>query len=198
MVVEVFCDDESGYLAWLGANQGGYVVNTYRAPLASYLKLHRASCRTISGTPAQGSASRTKDYIKVCATVVGELAGWAKLTLVETWILAARVTLKPRFRPDMILFAWGLRTLDSIEVGGGGGGGGGPWLLFTHSPAAARVRIRSAPSCMRSTVSISQTLDSRPVAHGPEIVGYNSEHGDRGGELLVELIRRMATTPRNL
>ena len=77
MVVEIFCDDDSGYLAWLRANPGGYVLNTYRAPSASYLKLHRASCGTISETPARGSAW-TKDYIKICSPVVGELAGWAR------------------------------------------------------------------------------------------------------------------------
>ena len=77
VTVEVFVDNDSSYEAWLRANPAGYVLNTYRAPSASYLKLHRATCGTISGAPARGS-TWTKDYIKTCSPVVAELAGLAR------------------------------------------------------------------------------------------------------------------------
>ncbi len=76
-VVSLFMDDDAGYLTWIRTNPGGSVVNCSREPGAAYLKLHRATCHTISGEPARGS-TWTKDYIKVCAPVVVELAKWAK------------------------------------------------------------------------------------------------------------------------
>ncbi len=54
----------------------GFVVNTYRNPSPQYLRLHRASCRSISGTPANG-ASWTKGYVKVCGDR-RTLETWAK------------------------------------------------------------------------------------------------------------------------
>jgi hypothetical protein len=47
-----FVDDDAGYLAWLAGHPADFVINTGRSPSAAYLMLHRASCRTISGTPA--------------------------------------------------------------------------------------------------------------------------------------------------
>ena len=52
--VEVFLDDDSGYLRWLEAHPNGYVVNSHRRPSATYVILHRAACTAISGTPARG------------------------------------------------------------------------------------------------------------------------------------------------
>ncbi|WJK38367.1 SDR family oxidoreductase [Solwaraspora sp. WMMA2056] len=63
--VEMFIDDDSGYLAWVDRHPDGFVLNTYRNPAASYLMLHRSTCRTISGTPAGGS-HWTLDYSKIC------------------------------------------------------------------------------------------------------------------------------------
>ena len=65
--METFQDDEAGYLRWLDANPGKFVLNTYRNPRPSYLRLHRATCRSITGTPANGS-SWTKTYVKRCGT----------------------------------------------------------------------------------------------------------------------------------
>lgn len=75
-----FTDDDSGYLKWLSANPTGLVVNCARRPGASYLKLHRATCWTINGTPARGR-TWTGPYIKVCSQHRGTLADWAEATL---------------------------------------------------------------------------------------------------------------------
>lgn len=60
-----FVDDDAGYLEWASDHRSGFVINTGRTPTAAYLKLHRASCRTIRGAPARGSTF-TGDYSKVC------------------------------------------------------------------------------------------------------------------------------------
>ncbi|WJK36537.1 hypothetical protein [Solwaraspora sp. WMMA2065] len=41
------------------------MLNTHRYPAASYLVLHRSTCRTITGAPAGGSRW-TSDYSKIC------------------------------------------------------------------------------------------------------------------------------------
>ncbi len=74
--LEVFDHDDVAYLSWLAANPNGFVVNGGRPALASYIVLHRASCGTISGTPARGG-TWTIAYRKLCAPTRTELEGWA-------------------------------------------------------------------------------------------------------------------------
>ena len=71
-----FVDDDGGYLRWLTSNTDGFIVNTYRNPKPSYLRLHRATCPMIQGRPANG-ARWTATYIKVCGSK-SELESWAK------------------------------------------------------------------------------------------------------------------------
>ena len=71
-----FQDDDHGYLAWLQAHPTGYVVNAERRATANYLLLHKVSCGTINGRPANGQ-HWTKDYVKLCSTNRAELASWA-------------------------------------------------------------------------------------------------------------------------
>lgn len=88
--VECFQDDDAGYERWLAGHPGLYVLNTARNPAPNYLMLHRATCRTISGTPARG-ARWTGEYIKFCGhrteleefaqTDVGALAQPCRLCL---------------------------------------------------------------------------------------------------------------------
>jgi hypothetical protein len=66
-LVEIFMDDDDGYLRWLAANPEGFVLNTYRNPRPSYLRLHTSTCRSIVGTPANGS-SWTVTYVKRCGS----------------------------------------------------------------------------------------------------------------------------------
>ncbi len=73
-VVE-FRDDDEGYLRWLAEHPGGYVLNCHRKPTANYLVIHRATCRSISGTPARGRRW-TAEYIKVCAVTVTDIDRW--------------------------------------------------------------------------------------------------------------------------
>lgn len=73
--MQPFIDDDSGYLRWISQNPDGYVVNTYRNPMPTYLILHRAMCRTISGNPARGR-QWTGEYMKVCGSLP-ELRTWA-------------------------------------------------------------------------------------------------------------------------
>jgi hypothetical protein len=75
--VSRFQDDDDGYLNWLREHPGGLVVNCERQPRASYLKLHRATCAFISGTPSNGR-SWTGPYIKVCALDALNLAAWTQ------------------------------------------------------------------------------------------------------------------------
>ncbi|WP_243727371.1 hypothetical protein [Actinocrispum wychmicini] len=63
--VERFQDDDAGYERWLAAHPDLFVLNTARRPAPNYLMLHRATCRTIAGTPARGNRW-TGDYIKFC------------------------------------------------------------------------------------------------------------------------------------
>ena len=64
-VMDSFVDDDPGYLDWLTRHPDSFVINTGRRPSAAYLMLHRASCGTISETPARGKTF-TGDYAKVC------------------------------------------------------------------------------------------------------------------------------------
>lgn len=63
--MQTFRDDDNGYLAWLSANPASYVLNAERSLNPRNLVLHRATCRTINGTPTRG-ARWTADYVKVC------------------------------------------------------------------------------------------------------------------------------------
>ncbi len=74
--MQVFVDDDDGYLRWLHENPSGYVVNADRPPNASYLRLHRANCRTISGEPATGRAW-TATSTKACGSR-SDLESWAR------------------------------------------------------------------------------------------------------------------------
>lgn len=77
--MQIYNDDDRGYLTWLRGNPEGFVVNADRPPNASYLRLHHASCRTISGDPSRGSAW-TVTSTKLCGTRQ-ELEAWADSTL---------------------------------------------------------------------------------------------------------------------
>jgi len=74
--IELFRDDDQGYATWLAANAQGYVLNIQRTLTASDARVHRADCRTITGTPPRGRAW-TEAYIKVCALSLPELDAWA-------------------------------------------------------------------------------------------------------------------------
>ncbi len=72
--MEHFIDADERYFVWLATYPEGFVVNCYRNPTASYLILHRASCRHIQQREGRRS---TKDYGKVCVTQEQILIDWA-------------------------------------------------------------------------------------------------------------------------
>lgn len=45
--VEVFRDDDDGYLAWVAAHPTGFIVNIQRSGNSSDARLHHARCRTV-------------------------------------------------------------------------------------------------------------------------------------------------------
>ena len=78
--VQIFRDDEEGYLAWLAGHPAGFVLNVNRSPRPNYLILHRATCRTISGRPTRGGPW-TGPYIKVCSDDELQIAAWTGKTV---------------------------------------------------------------------------------------------------------------------
>lgn len=75
-MTRTFKDQDDDYLAWCEDHPDGFVVNTTRTCSPSYMKLHRATCRTINQLFGRGT-QLTGDYIKVCATDLTELDRWA-------------------------------------------------------------------------------------------------------------------------
>ena len=74
--VQEFRDDDSGYVNWSTEHDRGYVINIQRTLHPGEARLHRADCRSISGTnPRLGPW--TGAYIKVCADEVANLDAWA-------------------------------------------------------------------------------------------------------------------------
>jgi len=77
--MEIFDDDDNGYLAWLAAHAHGYVVNAARN--GQYRMLHRATCGTISIGPPHGDTWTAGQYIKACAMTPQRLRQWAEHAL---------------------------------------------------------------------------------------------------------------------
>lgn len=75
-MVTSFDNDDVGYLTWVGHHPEGFVTNRNANPNPDYVTVHRANCRTISGTPASGKAWTTL-YKKVCGDTLTELESWA-------------------------------------------------------------------------------------------------------------------------
>jgi hypothetical protein len=76
MSVEEFRDNDDGYLNWVAANPGGFVINIQRGLNPSDARLHRSACYTISGRK-QRPGGWTGPYIKLCSTDLAELERWA-------------------------------------------------------------------------------------------------------------------------
>lgn len=74
--VELFRDNDDGYLSWLASHAGGFVVNIQRSGNPSDARLHLATCRTVSGVnPRRGPW--TGAYVKACSTDLISLDAWA-------------------------------------------------------------------------------------------------------------------------
>jgi hypothetical protein len=73
-----FDHDDAAYLAWLAAHTQGFIVNAFRNLRPDYLMLHRATCGTISGTPARGVTWTSGAFIKACAEMRQDIEHWAQ------------------------------------------------------------------------------------------------------------------------
>ncbi len=76
--ISTFVDDDAGFVAWLAAHPGGYVLNHERKPSPRYLVLHRADCWTMA--PRKGGDTRTwtSSYPKTCAATSAALTDRAE------------------------------------------------------------------------------------------------------------------------
>ncbi|MGH4020320.1 MAG: hypothetical protein ACRDT0_14010 [Pseudonocardiaceae bacterium] len=75
-----FVDNDDGYLAWIAQHTDGFVLNTERNPNPYYLRLHRATCWTITRLQPNARRWTTGDYIKICGSRT-ELESWARDTV---------------------------------------------------------------------------------------------------------------------
>jgi hypothetical protein len=75
--VKEFRNDDEGYLSWVAAHSGGYVINIWPTLNPKDARLHHAACRKILGKPARVK-SWTWEYIKVCSMSEVELDAWAR------------------------------------------------------------------------------------------------------------------------
>ena len=74
--MQQFSDDDYGYLSWTESNPTEFVINSRNPPHPDYLILHRSSCYTISGNPANG-VHWTREFSKTCSNDRPELENWA-------------------------------------------------------------------------------------------------------------------------
>jgi hypothetical protein len=71
--VEIFDQDEKGYVRWLQENPKGYFLNCYRNSKPAW-RLHRVNCYTFAGR----TNLTTGQYFKVCSTDHRKLLAWAE------------------------------------------------------------------------------------------------------------------------
>jgi len=73
-----FSDDDAAYESWVRANPRGFVLNCLRSPNFRDSRVHRTSCYTISGSPANGKTWTSGQYIKVCSPSATSLQTWLR------------------------------------------------------------------------------------------------------------------------
>jgi hypothetical protein len=61
-----FAHNDAGYLDWLTRHTDGFVINTYATPSPGYLKLHHATCSSISRLQRGARTFTDGDYSKIC------------------------------------------------------------------------------------------------------------------------------------
>lgn len=70
-----FRNDDEGYADWLAAHPDGHVINIARSYSPADARVHRASCRWITGPVSRG-VGLTDHYVKGCAGDLNQLAQW--------------------------------------------------------------------------------------------------------------------------
>jgi hypothetical protein len=61
-----FAHNDAGYLDWLSKHPDGFVINTYVKPSHGYLRLHHASCPSISRLQQGATTFTDGQYSKIC------------------------------------------------------------------------------------------------------------------------------------
>lgn len=81
-MIEIFDKDEDRYIAWVKANQAGFVANIDRElNVPQYPMLHKATHKLIS-SPKIGNFT-TGDYTKFCSTSRFEIERYARKNYVR-------------------------------------------------------------------------------------------------------------------
>ncbi len=75
-MVELFDNDDTGYLKWVQANPHGFVANVDRAGTVSQYPMIHAATHGSMSSPKIGNVT-TGDYIKFCGTDLGALEEYA-------------------------------------------------------------------------------------------------------------------------
>jgi hypothetical protein len=61
-----FLRNDAGYLEWLAKHPAGFVINTYATPSPGYVRLHHASCLSISRLQPGATTFTAGQYSKIC------------------------------------------------------------------------------------------------------------------------------------
>jgi hypothetical protein len=76
-MLEIFVNDEKGYLQWAAKNQHGFIVNADEPPTSlDYPMVHRVTHKAMTSPKRQNYT--TGRYFKVCSNDMRELETWAK------------------------------------------------------------------------------------------------------------------------
>jgi hypothetical protein len=77
----MFDSDDRTYLQWAEGHPDGYVVNLRRQRDASYVVLHRATCRSVhryAGIDANPGGFTERGYRKLCGTSLPEVIDYLR------------------------------------------------------------------------------------------------------------------------
>jgi hypothetical protein len=61
-----FLRNDAGYLEWPAEHPEGFVINTYATPSPGYVRLHHASCPSISRLQPGATTFTDGQYSKIC------------------------------------------------------------------------------------------------------------------------------------
>ena len=76
-MLEIFINDERGYLRWTARNQHGFIVNADDDHVSpDYPMVHRATHKALTSQKRQNYT--TKRFFKVCSDKRHELEQWAR------------------------------------------------------------------------------------------------------------------------
>src|SRR5688572_27381342 len=78
-MLKEFTDSDDAYQRWASTHPKGFVINTTRSKLPSYMHLHKVTCRHVrvrTSNQVPGGFTE-RQYIKICGETKDELREWA-------------------------------------------------------------------------------------------------------------------------